>query len=329
MHDKSNNGKDDEEFSLNKFDLNDDEQKPKTGETDDFNALIGGDELFDSAPAPESEHDKHAPSIADAVEPTQESVAANKMGAFDAADYSPVADEPLVAADMDRLDDVFADEAEEPPVQEESGSRVMSIFVVVAIVIVALVAWLNMGDDEDAVSERHMSQPVLDEEIQMQRSEKKLLEMQESLTSLQQRLAAKDEQIAELTHLVAEQSRKRQKLEAQKAASVIKKVRPVVKKQLQKSVFEPIQSVQPIVNKQTTGWVIVIASVATRAAADKALKGLKANGINAEVKPTTVKGRPWYRIRVSGFNSRQEANAKKANLQKQHGIKDTWIHKPG
>jgi len=329
MQDKSNNGVDDEEFSLNKFDINDEGQKPKTAESDDFNALIGGNELFDAP----FEDDKYAPSIPDAVvsdqeASEQETLAADEMGAFTADDYpSPVAEEPLIAADMDRLDDVFSEN--EQPVQEESGSHVMSIFVVVAIVIVALVAWLNMGDDEETVSERHLSQPVLDEKTQMQRYEKKLLEMQQNLTSLQERLAAKDEQIAELTHLVAEQSRKRQKVATQKAAPVIQKVRPVVKKAVQKSAFEPIQSVQPVAKNRSTGWVIVIASVATRAAAEKALKGLKANGINAEVKPTTVKGRPWYRIRISGFASRQEANAKKASLQKQHGIKDTWIHKPG
>ncbi|MDX8395054.1 MAG: SPOR domain-containing protein [Mariprofundaceae bacterium] len=334
MQDKSNNGSDDEEFSLNKFDLKDDEQKQESGETDGFNALIGGNELLDSG----YDNDKQAPSVPEVFESEEETIAADEVVAFAAADYpSPVAEKPLIAADMDRLDDVFTEEAEQQPVQEQSGSRVMTMFVVVAVVIVALVAWLNIGgDDDDAVSERHLSQPVLGEDVQMQRSEKKLLEMQESLTSLQQRLTAKDEQIAELTHLVAEQSRKRQKLEAKKVAPVFKKVapvihkvRPVVKKTVVKSAFEPIQSAHPTVKKQTSGWVIVIASVATRAAADNALKGLKANGINAEVKPTTVKGRPWYRIRISGLKSRQEANTKKAYLLKQHGIKDTWIHKPG
>ncbi len=328
MQDKSNNN--DEEFSLNKFDVNDDGPKSKVTEGDDFNALIGGNELFDAP----FEDDKQVPSISDTLVShqdisEQEALAADEMGAFTGDEYpSPVVDEPLIAADMDRLDDMFPDETEQP-VQEESGSRVISIFVVVAIVIVALVAWLNMGGDEEALSQRHLSQPVLDEEIQMLRSEKKLLEMQQSLSALQERLAAKDKQIAELTHLVAEQSRKHQRLAAKKAAPVIKKVRPIVQKPVDKSVFEPIQSVQPMVKNKQVGWVIVIASVATRAAADKALKGLKANGINAEVKPTTVKGKPWYRIRISGFASRQAANAKKASLQKQHGIKDTWIHKPG
>ena len=331
MQDKSNKGVDDEDFSLNKFDLNDEGQKPKTAESDDFNALIGGNELFDAP----FEDDKQAPAVPDMSASEQEMVAVDDMEGFSAHETpSPVAEEPLIAADMDRLDDVFSED--EQLEQEESGSRVMSIFIVVAILIVALVTWMNMGDDEEILSERHLSQPVLDEEIQMQRSEKKLLEMQESLTSLQERLAAKDEQIAELTHLVAEQSRKQQKLAAKKSAPVvnkvvpvIKKIRPVAEKAVDRSIFEPIQSAQPVVNNKQPGWVIVIASVATRAAADKALKGLKANGINAEVNPTTVKGRPWYRIRISGFSSRQKANAKKAELAKQHGIKDTWIHKPG
>ncbi|MDQ6998215.1 MAG: SPOR domain-containing protein [Mariprofundus sp.] len=332
MQDKSNAGVDDEEFSLNKFDLNDDKKKPNpVDESDQFNAMIAGDERVD----PPFEDDKHTPSIPNAFDVNSEPVKADVPETLNDADYaapvaneSLIADEPVIAADLEHLDDVFVED-ELPPESEESGSRLFGIFVVVVIVIVGLVAWLNMGNDDEAVlSERHVSQPVLGEDVQMQRSEKKIIEMQERLAAMQERLSAKDEQIAELTHLVAEQSRKQQKMPTQKVKQVVQKVRPVVQKPVDRSVFKPIQS-QPSVAKNQRGWVIVIASVATRAAADKAVKGLKAQGINAEVNPTTVKGNPWYRIQISGFASRDAASLANATLLKQHGIKDTWIHKPG
>jgi len=316
MQDKSNNNE--EEFSLNHFDLADKKENSDHTEADDFNALIGGEDIFES--------DKHAPIVPDALESTDNSSVTDEIDSFtdsgsgfDAAGI----EQPLIAADMDHLDDVYALD-DEQSAQEESGNRLVPIFAVLAVIIVALVAWMNMGDDDEAVDDQQFSRPVLGEDVQMQRTERKLLEMQERLASMQERLSTKDKQIAELTHLVAEQAIQQKKIAVKKSASAVKKQvkQPVAS-------FQPITSTRKVVKKKPTGWVIVIASVATRAAANKALKGLKANGVHAEVKPTMVKGKPWFRIRVSGFSSRQEANVKKAYLEKQHGIKGTWIHKPG
>ena len=240
----------------------------------------------------------------------------------------PGVEEPTVTADH------FDEGAEAVEEGAEKSSSLM-IYIAVAVLVAAVVAWLSMGSSDDAdVSERPVSHAVLDNDVQMQRAEKRSAMLEERVSSLQEQLLLKDEKIAELTHVISEQAIQQKKLMAQKASAVAKKqvaavqkevpaVQPVVVKQIQRA-----PAVKPVVKKKVVGWVIVIASLNSRAAADKAITNLNAKGIAAEVNPIMVKGNPWYRIRVSGFTSREEANAQKAYMASQHGIKDTWIHKP-
>ncbi len=323
MHDKPFNDADKEDFSLNNFDLADDKPESSNAEmSEDFNSMIGGEDPFD-------QKDKLEPSIPEAFNPVEDSFTADEMNSFDDPNFPyPSVEEPAVSAD-------HFDEGAEASEEGSDNNSSLMVYIAVAVLVAAVVAWFSMGSSDDAdVSERPVSHAVLDNDVQMQRAERKSAMLEERVNSLQQQLLLKDEKIAELTHVISEQAIKQKRLMAQKAALAVKKQVAVVQKQIpavQPVVVKRIQqapAVKPVVKKSAVGWVIVIASLNSRGAADRAIANLKAKGIAAEVNPIMVKGNPWYRIRVSGFTSRQEANAQKAYMASQHGIKDTWIHKP-
>ncbi len=54
-------------------------------------------------------------------------------------------------------------------------------------------------------------------------------------------------------------------------------------------------------------WVVNVASLSDAKAAAAEQARLKQAGINAEIEQTQMSGHTWYRVRVGGFNSRQEA----------------------
>lgn len=76
------------------------------------------------------------------------------------------------------------------------------------------------------------------------------------------------------------------------------------------------------------GWAVNLMSVDSREAAEKEKKRLNTLNIQAEIAPFYINKVLKFRIRISGFDERKEAEAFKAELATKHGIKDAWIYKP-
>jgi len=72
-------------------------------------------------------------------------------------------------------------------------------------------------------------------------------------------------------------------------------------------------------------WVINITSVSNPESADQEVTRLQGMGIKAESSRAVSKGKVWYRVRVAGFGSHDEANAARPSLETQLGIHDTWV----
>jgi len=73
------------------------------------------------------------------------------------------------------------------------------------------------------------------------------------------------------------------------------------------------------------GWVVNLASYNHKAMAKRKLGEFQAKGVNAEIESTTIKDRPMYRIRVTGFKNSREARASIGSLEKTLGLKGVWI----
>jgi len=72
-------------------------------------------------------------------------------------------------------------------------------------------------------------------------------------------------------------------------------------------------------------WVVNITSVSDPESAYQEVSRLRNMGINAESVTAVSHGRTWYRIRVPGFSSAEEARAQRGVLEARLGIRDTWI----
>ncbi len=210
------------------------------------------------------------------------------------------------------------------PARQSSGTKPITIFAVVAILAAAVAAWLNPGatndnsDTGDATIAA--SPPVLGADIQIQRLEKRIssLEQQSSQQrdALNQRTEHLQQQISSLNDQLAKQA------VTQRPAPHAKTPTPRPKPARSHA------STSPMTSMPTTGWVVNLVSVDSQHSAEKALKRYKKQGIPAEIYSTVLKGKTWYRLRIGGFASKQEAIAQKKYLTVKHGIKDAWIQKP-
>jgi len=83
----------------------------------------------------------------------------------------------------------------------------------------------------------------------------------------------------------------------------------------------PVQ--QPI--QSSGGWVVNITSVSDQESAYQEVNRLRSMVINAESAHAVSNGRTWYRIRIPGFNSHDEAVRARPGLESRLGIRDTWV----
>lgn len=93
---------------------------------------------------------------------------------------------------------------------------------------------------------------------------------------------------------------------------------------------QPAKSLaQEIVPVPTTAgqrrWVINLASLDNQTAADKFTILAQSHGIDVQQQNVTVKGKPLWRIQVTGFASLNEARINARQIQEKLGLKDTWI----
>jgi len=76
---------------------------------------------------------------------------------------------------------------------------------------------------------------------------------------------------------------------------------------------------------QSGGWVVNITSVSDQESAFQEVQRLRSMGINAESARAVSNGRTWYRIRIPGFASHDDAARARPGLEARLGIRDTWV----
>ena len=95
--------------------------------------------------------------------------------------------------------------------------------------------------------------------------------------------------------------------------------------------IESVAEVESSASSAATGrqpsWGVNVISLESKTAAQQEVARLKEAGIDAEILETSADGRAWYRVRVAGFASKEEAQQMQSTLAKEHGIQGTWVNK--
>lgn len=78
-------------------------------------------------------------------------------------------------------------------------------------------------------------------------------------------------------------------------------------------------------NTAKRGWAVNLASFNRELTYQKVATQLQQNGIEAEQVVVHVKGKKWYRIRVTGFQSMQEATTYANEIKGKYGLMDPWV----
>jgi len=88
-----------------------------------------------------------------------------------------------------------------------------------------------------------------------------------------------------------------------------------------------VTAIKPAADSGHDLWVVNLTSLSHDTAANSEVARLKGLGIRAESIKVMTQGKTWYRIRVPGFSSAEEADRQRKILSKRLGIRDTWIGK--
>ena len=75
----------------------------------------------------------------------------------------------------------------------------------------------------------------------------------------------------------------------------------------------------------SAGWVINVSSVSDRPTAEREAAGLRAAGYEPVIETAQVQGKLWYRLKIEGAASAEEARALGKRIERQMGIAGVWI----
>ncbi|MBF0471479.1 MAG: SPOR domain-containing protein, partial [Gammaproteobacteria bacterium] len=86
---------------------------------------------------------------------------------------------------------------------------------------------------------------------------------------------------------------------------------------------EPTQAVAA---NSVEEWAINLFSLSTKSAASAAVNRLRRAGVrDVVIQQTMNSGRAWYRVRIIGFNSKEEAQRYIMTIPKSAGIESAWV----
>lgn len=85
----------------------------------------------------------------------------------------------------------------------------------------------------------------------------------------------------------------------------------------------PLPDTQP--SAKRGAWAVQLASLAPDAPLEPFTRKLQIKGIPVEIVPATVSGRDFKRVRVSGFETRAEAQAFAQRMSAEFGIENPWV----
>jgi len=232
-----------------------------------------------------------------------------------------VEDEPEIpifaATESPAATDSAAETSVEPaPVQvieKRKGSGFAIFLSLLALAGVGASFWLQLGPGIPGSSLESQLIQTVDRMNELQ-SDDRQLAMQ--IDELRQENDALKQQLNELALVVGNRTAAAKKKAARKA-------RPVIKPST------PVKSAKPAsAAPKVEGWVINLTSVSSAESAKQEIERLNKLGIEATSVRSEARGKIWYRIRVTGFATLEEAEAESALLSEKLGIKDIWVGKP-
>ena len=74
-------------------------------------------------------------------------------------------------------------------------------------------------------------------------------------------------------------------------------------------------------------WVINLVSTSSETDAERLSKKALSKNIQTELQQTTVKGKKYWRVQITGFSTADDARAYAVTAKKQLGLKDAWVMK--
>nr|WP_241697106.1 SPOR domain-containing protein [Mariprofundus sp. KV] len=74
-------------------------------------------------------------------------------------------------------------------------------------------------------------------------------------------------------------------------------------------------------------WAVNLTSVSTLASAEKIQHELQGRGVVSELKQATIGGKSYYRIRIGGFASKEEAEQARAPYMEEKEFSSAWLER--
>ncbi len=73
------------------------------------------------------------------------------------------------------------------------------------------------------------------------------------------------------------------------------------------------------------GWSVNLMSLTDEVIAKKQLESLRKKGVSAQIKRTKISGADWYRVQVSGFKTKQQAQEYGKAVSRKLGLSGAWV----
>jgi len=186
-----------------------------------------------------------------------------------------------------------------------------TILALLAILLSSVAIILNLTTSTPVASVT--DQELATYEQQARTSEAQYLELKQQL---ERRLRAVE--VAQ-EHMGNSQQMQIKQIDAKRTKAVAAPAVTAVKKATDTQLPAPIAS---------SGWAVNLLSLDDKQAATKEKNRFNSLGIPAETASFYINSVLKYRVRVSGFASKEEAATYKAKLAAEYGIKDAWVYKP-
>ena len=199
-------------------------------------------------------------------------------------------------------------ESDESDVREIQWTTILSIL---AILLSSVAIFLNLTTSTPVASVTEQELETYEQKARS--SEAQYLELKQQLDRRLRAVEAAQEHMNESVQMRMKQ------IDAKRTKAVAAPVVTAVKKTTATRLPAPITS---------SGWAVNLLSVDDKQAATKEKNRFNGLGIPAETASFYINSVLKYRVRVSGFASKEEAAAYKAKLAAEYGIKDAWVYKP-
>jgi cell division protein FtsN len=79
--------------------------------------------------------------------------------------------------------------------------------------------------------------------------------------------------------------------------------------------------------RATGNWLVNVSSEKSPALAEKVQHILQKSGIDSVVSESLINGRLWYRVQITGFESKESAKNYMEQFQQKQGMTGLWVAK--